>query len=99
MHHIFLTGLMATALVTSAHAAETRKATGETPAQYHNPQNPYGYDAGYPDNYKPVAGKPANGPTVGQTWIAYCSHKYKTYDPVSNTYWGADGKQHICQGE
>jgi len=92
MHNILLAGLMATALVTSVQAAET-------PAQYHSPQNPYGYDAGYPDNYKPVAEKSTDGPTVGQTWISYCSHKYKTYDPVSNTYWGADGKQHLCQGE
>jgi hypothetical protein len=92
MKRLVLASVMLTAIAASAFAAET-------PKQYHSPLNAYGYDAGYPDNYKPVAENPPAGPTVGQTWISYCSHKYKTYDPVSNTYWGADGKQYICKGE
>jgi hypothetical protein len=99
MKTLVLAGVIIATTFSSVLATEPRNAAGETPTQYHSPTNRYGYDSGYPDNYKPVAGKPADGPTVGQTWIGYCSHKYKSYDPVSNTYWGADGKQYICKGE
>ncbi|MBS7698327.1 MAG: BA14K family protein [Chelatococcus sp.] len=30
-------------------------------------------------------------------WIAYCSSKYRSFDPASGTYLGYDGKRHVCQ--
>ncbi|MBS7702378.1 BA14K family protein [Chelatococcus asaccharovorans] len=30
-------------------------------------------------------------------WIAYCSSKYRSFDPASGTYLGYDGRRHICQ--
>ncbi|NIX75568.1 BA14K family protein [Microvirga terricola] len=33
---------------------------------------------------------------AGQTWIAYCSHRFPTYNRWSNTFWGPDGLQHEC---
>ena len=28
--------------------------------------------------------------------IAFCARRYRTYDPVSRTYLGRDGRRHIC---
>lgn len=33
---------------------------------------------------------------AGQTWIAYCSHRFPTYNRWSNTFWGPDGLEHQC---
>jgi hypothetical protein len=30
-------------------------------------------------------------------WIAYCSSKYRSFDPASGTYLGYDGLRHVCQ--
>jgi hypothetical protein len=35
---------------------------------------------------------PGNG-----DWIAYCSQKYRSFDPASGTYLGYDGQRHLCQ--
>jgi hypothetical protein len=30
-------------------------------------------------------------------WIAYCSSRYRSFDPMSGTYLGFDGNRHYCQ--
>lgn len=31
------------------------------------------------------------------SWIAYCSRKYKSFNPRTGTYLGYDGRRHICR--
>jgi hypothetical protein len=63
-------------------------------------QNPPIYSGGYvPNGYVsggPVSG--AYGPSPGSAeWNAYCSSKYKSFDPATGTFLGYDGKRHYCQ--
>ena len=39
------------------------------------------------------------GPTYAadRDWLAYCSSKYRSFDPRSGTYLGYDGLRHPCQ--
>jgi hypothetical protein len=32
-----------------------------------------------------------------QSWIDYCAAKFRTFDPTSGTYLGADGLRHYCR--
>jgi len=34
---------------------------------------------------------------VDSDWLAYCSSKYRSFDPRSGTYLGYDGLRHPCQ--
>ncbi len=43
-----------------------------------------------PPAYAPVYGARAD-------WIAYCSSKYRSFDPASGTYLGYDGLRHPCR--
>ena len=48
------------------------------------------------------AGPPAYYPAPvygggGVDWVAYCSSKYRSFDPESGTYLGYDGLRHPCQ--
>lgn len=36
-------------------------------------------------------------PGVNPNWIAYCSAKYRSFDPATGTYLGYDGLRHPCQ--
>jgi hypothetical protein len=36
-------------------------------------------------------------PARGDSWLAYCSAKYRSFDPASGTYLGYDGRRHVCQ--
>jgi len=40
---------------------------------------------------------PAPYVTGDPNWIAYCSSRYRSFDPVSGTYLGYDGYRHYCQ--
>lgn len=40
---------------------------------------------------------PEPGVAVNPEWLAYCSNKYKSFDPASGTYLGYDGQRHPCQ--
>jgi hypothetical protein len=42
----------------------------------------------------PVAYAPAGG---GADWIAYCSSKYRSFNPATGLYLGYDGQHHPCQ--
>ena len=66
----------------------------------------YGYPAPYyapppPAYYGPppaVYGGPAPGygaPVAGDA-VAYCSQRYRSYDPASGTFLGYDGLRHPC---
>ena len=33
----------------------------------------------------------------GGDWLAYCSSKYRSFDPATGTYLGYDGLRHPCQ--
>ncbi|MGO4570753.1 BA14K family protein [Microvirga sp. 2TAF3] len=77
--------------------------------RYYSPTNPYGYEYGYPRGYEePTTTGGVATPTgplhtnaypdwPGQTWISYCSRRYPTYNPESNTFWGTDGREHLCR--
>jgi hypothetical protein len=38
------------------------------------------------------------GPVVvnHDAWLAYCSNRFQSFDPVSGTYLGYDGERHAC---
>lgn len=33
----------------------------------------------------------------GSDWLAYCSQRYRSFDPGSGTYLGYDGRRHYCR--
>ncbi len=39
-----------------------------------------------------------SGPVVvnNQEWLAYCTNKFRSFDPASGTYLGYDGVRHAC---
>jgi hypothetical protein len=54
--------------------------------------NGYDYgDNGYNDNT--FAAAPAPG---GDNAVAYCTQRFRSYDPASGTYLGNDGQRHPC---
>lgn len=34
---------------------------------------------------------------AGPGWEAYCFSRYRSFDPISGTYLGFDGRRHYCQ--
>jgi hypothetical protein len=68
--------------------------------------NAYGYDPGYtyaPGGYAPrYSYDQSPGYAYGQSYAgggrddAYCSQRYRSYDPASGTYLGFDGVRHSC---
>jgi len=54
---------------------------------------PYYYRRGY---YAPAPVYVA--PVVpGPGWEAYCFSRYRSFDPITGTYLGYDGRRHYCQ--
>ena len=55
----------------------------------------YGPQVFYPPGYY--------GPMVGSgygprgDWLSYCFSRYRSFDPVSGTYMGYDGRRHPCR--
>jgi hypothetical protein len=47
---------------------------------YYGDYGDYGYYEGYGDD----------------SGVAYCVQRFKSYDPVSRTYRGYDGRRHSC---
>lgn len=43
-----------------------------------------------------IAGAQSGGPVVIDDVQAYCSRRFRSYDPASGTYLGYDGKRHAC---
>jgi hypothetical protein len=53
---------------------------------------PYPYHYGYyPPRYVGPIGYGAPG------WEGYCFSRYRSFDPVSGTYLGRDGRRHYCR--
>ncbi len=65
---------------------------GGPPPVYYGPQPfyPPGY---YGPIYEPAYGPPFRGPG----WASYCFSRYRSFDPVSGTYMGYDGRRHVCR--
>jgi hypothetical protein len=42
----------------------------------------------------PYAVAPSGG---SADWMAYCSQRYRSFDPASGTYMGYDGQRRLCQ--
>jgi hypothetical protein len=43
-----------------------------------------------------IATQPGYAPGPGNPDVAYCIHRYRSYDPRSGTYLGGDGYRHPC---
>lgn len=67
-------------------------------AYYGWPSYYYGYGPGY---YGPGYGTPppiVYTPGYGDAaWLAYCSAKYRSFDPLSGTYLGHDSLRYYCR--
>jgi BA14K-like protein len=60
--------------------------------RYYEPPYPY-YDPYYGGYYPPRYVAPIGAPG----WEAYCFSRYRSFDPVSGTYVGYDGRRHYCR--
>jgi hypothetical protein len=54
----------------------------------HYEEPPYPYYRGY---YAPP------GLIGAPDWEAYCVSRYRSFDPITGTYLGYDGRRHYCQ--
>jgi len=53
-----------------------------------------------PRYYEPHEYPPRFGGPIGYgrpDWEAYCFSRYRSFDPISGTYRGRDGRRHYCQ--
>jgi len=66
----------------------------------------YGFDPGaavalgiigLPAAQSPVPLAPAPYVAGDPNWIAYCSSRYRSFEPVSGTYLEFNGNRHYCQ--
>jgi hypothetical protein len=57
--------------------------------------DPYDYDDGYAYNDPGYDGYSGSAVASGDD-PSYCAQRYKSYDPTSGTYLGADGLRHPC---
>jgi hypothetical protein len=57
------------------------------PYGYTYPYGAYGYSGGYPM---------AGGAVYAGDAAAYCSARFRSYDPATGTYLGYDGRRHPC---
>jgi hypothetical protein len=55
------------------------------------PYYPYVYGGYYPPRYVAPIGYGAQG------WEAYCISRFRSFDPISGTYLGRDGRRHYCR--
>jgi hypothetical protein len=94
-------GVIAGALIGGALAAPYYGYGPYYPGPYYPPPAPvyYGYPPpppGYPPpgpGYAPPPG--AAGASAGDP-VAYCTQRYRSYNPQSGTYLGIDGQRHPC---
>src|SRR5262249_41126866 len=102
-------GVVAGAIVGGAIAAAQPWNWGYYDAYAYSPGYSYGYAPGYAyapgytyapgDAYGDYAYAPGPGYSVGYSGgsdTAYCSQRFRSYDPGSGTYLGYDGMRHPC---
>lgn len=65
------------------------------PRYYYGP-GPYYYGPGPYYGPAPVYADPGYADPGGSDPVAYCSARFKSYDPRSGTYLGYDGQRHPC---
>ncbi len=72
--------------------------------RYYGPGDYYYYGGPPPVFYGPRVFYPPGhyGPVIGPgfgggDWVAYCFSRYRSFDPVSGTYMGYDGRRHLCR--
>jgi BA14K-like protein len=58
--------------------------------RYYEEPYPYYYRGYYAPRYVGPIGYGAPG------WEAYCSSRYRSFDPITGTYLGRDGRRHYC---
>ncbi|WP_246660847.1 MULTISPECIES: BA14K family protein [unclassified Tardiphaga] len=60
---------------------------------------PHYYDGPYTYYRRSYYPPPYYGPVgyAGPGWEAYCFSRYRSFDPISGTYLGYDGRRHLCQ--
>ena len=91
----FIPGAVAGAVVGGAIAAGTGYGYYGGPGYYdqgYYDQGYYGGDLAYYDNGA-MAEAPGPG---GDDAVAYCTQRFRSYDPQSGTYMGNDGARHPC---
>ncbi|MGU3495038.1 BA14K family protein [Xanthobacteraceae bacterium A53D] len=44
-----------------------------------------------------AAAQPVYVAPQSSNWIAYCSRKYRSFDPRTGTFLGYDGRRHPCR--
>ncbi|WP_276200099.1 BA14K family protein [Chelatococcus sp. XZ-Ab1] len=73
---------------------------------YYRPYYGYGYDPGAAiaaGIFGLAAGAIASSAIAAPPrrydagWVAYCSRKYKSFNPRTGTYLGYDGRRHVCR--
>jgi hypothetical protein len=65
------------------------------PYTYFGYFDPYDYNDGYAYNDPGYDGYSGSAVASGDD-PSYCAQRYKSYDPTSGTYLGADGRRHPC---
>jgi hypothetical protein len=65
---------------------------GLVAAPYYH-EGPYRYY--YPGYYAPLYVGPIGYGAPG--WEAYCSSRYRSFDPINGTYLGYDGRRRYCR--
>lgn len=61
---------------------------------------PHYYDGPYPYYHRSYYPPPPFYGPVGYAapgWEAYCFSRYRSFDPISGTYLGHDGRRHFCR--
>lgn len=65
---------------------------------YGTEYGPAGYGYGYaPVGYGPAVGATETVVTSSGSSDSYCARRFRSYDPLSGTYLGYDGRRHACR--
>jgi hypothetical protein len=104
MHKLkVITAAIALLFVTPVLAQEMGGATGPGSASGLEPTynsgyyNGYGYDQGGPARVVGGGALDGNNSYAMSPDDSYCAQRYRSYDPVSGTYMGHDGRRHSCR--
>jgi len=66
------------------------------PGPYYAAPGPYYYAPPPPAYYGAPAAPGYGGAPVAGDAVAYCTQRFRSYDPASGTYLGYDGQRHPC---